>query len=282
MKINYFNELDPSRLDKRNGVVFGVAVCTEGPARGHGLTVDSRTLQQLFEAAQDKNDKIPVKLDHSSGIGQVCGYLTNFTIDRDKLRADWHLLKNQSNFSHTWELLENMHDVCGLSCSFTGEGENGKARCRELISCDFVPHPATGNGLFSRGEREDENEDDDMNDEPMTAEEMLRAILEGQDELHDRLDQVEAQQNELLDALDALEDDDSEEEDEDDDDDEEEPLLEERGARRGPQQHSAAYLTSHDFSERVRQLQFSGMNQKVAHIAALKEFARSQNPTTTL
>jgi hypothetical protein len=267
-----FSELDPETLDKAKGIVYGVSLCSTGPARGHGLQVDATTLHQLLESAEMKG-KIPTKLDHKTGIAQVCGFLTDFWIDSGKkLRANWHLLKSQPSFAHTWQLIENLHDVCGLSCSFTGDAEGDRARCRELISCDFVPHPATGSGLFSRGDLDTQDEEDNMN-EPIDEDQIAELLHE----LLDHIEQIEAQNAALAEALDALQGDDDEAGDED------EPVLEESGARAGPGTNDhRALLQSHDFESRIEEFQLSGMDAKAAHIAALKEFARSKYATLNL
>jgi hypothetical protein len=301
----YFSELDPSRLDEENGIVYGVCVCAEGVAKGHDLRVTRTTLQQLFNAAQAKGDKIPTKIDHKSGLKEVCGYLTDFHLDGSKLRANWHLLKSQSNFPHTWETIEKLHDVCGLSCSFTGDSHDGIATCRELISCDFVPHPACQAGLFSRGDldHETENESDDsMNendDEPTDLEATLHAILEHQAEMDERLSAIE-------DALDALEDDDDDESDDDDQDDDA-PVIRERGARSGPSFGSdiiplefargtgsgvslAGYpmsplgsaMSSIDFAQKVEALRLTGLDEKTAWCRAAQNLARKVNQSVNL
>jgi len=316
-KILYFSELDASQIDPKTATVHDVAICTMGPARGHGLTVDKTCLEQMYRSATAKG-KIVTKLDHKSGISQVCGFLTDFYLDNDKLRGTWTLLKDQPNFAHTWSIIENMHDTCGLSASFTGESEDDRARCRELVSVDFVPHAATGDGgLFSRGDfadddqQHDESEDDDMDtdeNEPMTAEEMLDAILSNQDDLLERLDAVEERQQAILEALDALEDEDDDSDDEDDEDDQD-AVLDERGARGGPHDYSdglvplefarptakhnfsaAGYLKSPlgsamesvEFSQKVEALRLTGLDEKTAWCRAAQNLARKVNQSVNL
>ena len=281
-----FSALDPETLDKKNGIVYGVALCTAGPARGHGLTVDRKTLEQLYESAESKG-KIPTKLDHRTGIKEVCGFLTDFWIDSGrKLRANWHLLKSQPSFAHTWETIEKLSDVCGLSCSFTGDSEDDRARCRELISCDFVPHPATGNGLFSRGDLDfdaldensdnpqTENEEDDMED---MNDDNIGEILH---HLMDRVEQLEDENAQLREALGLQGEDDGEDNATDPNDSE--PVLEETGARGGPHQYGALNLQTFDFESAIEENRRAGMDGKKAHIEALKQFARSKYQTLNL
>ncbi|MFZ4696150.1 MAG: hypothetical protein ACOYMV_13590 [Verrucomicrobiia bacterium] len=121
-------------------------------ARGHDLTVDDTTIAQLFQSATSKGT-IPVKLDHKSGIENVCGYVTAFRVEGNKLLGDWHLLKTHPHFATTMEKAERMPSCFGLSAAFVGkeEAREGKkfARCAELLSVDCVTQPAANpDGLF--------------------------------------------------------------------------------------------------------------------------------------
>ena len=103
--------------------------------------------------------------------------------------------------------------------SFTGDSEDDRARCHELISCDVVTHPATGNGLFSRRDLdfyaldensdnpETENEEDDMDD---MNDDNIGEILH---HLMDRVEQLEDENAQLREALGLQDDDDGEDDD---------------------------------------------------------------------
>jgi len=172
--------LAAERVDAKNGVIYGVTVITSGrEARGHSLHVDDRCVKQMFESAMAHSNRIPSKLDHGTGVTKINGYLTNFRIEGPKLKADWELLKEQSEYKHTLELCQKMSDIVGLSASFTGEGEDtpkGKAaRCTDLISVDFVTSPAVNVGLFSAKHTQ---EDVDTEKEHMSNEATSHALLE--------------------------------------------------------------------------------------------------------
>ncbi|MEA3211480.1 MAG: hypothetical protein QOE70_4537, partial [Chthoniobacter sp.] len=97
---------------------------------------------------------MPVNLDHGSGIKDTCGFLTNFRIDENKLRADWHLLRSHDETPKMLERAERMPECFGMSVKFKGGGEKKGlkkfARAEKLISVDCVTQPAANpEGLFS-------------------------------------------------------------------------------------------------------------------------------------
>lgn len=135
------------------GIIKGVSIITSGIlAKGHDLEVDAKTLSQMKECAEKKG-KVPVKWNHKTGADAVNGYLKNFRIDGNKLKADWHLLKSHERYAHALELATEMPENIGLSASFMGKDEEkgGKkfARCSDLVSVDLVATPAANpDGLF--------------------------------------------------------------------------------------------------------------------------------------
>jgi len=156
MKTLFFSQsLASSNVDDVNAVIRGVSVITCGTARGHDLEVDAITLDQMQECAKLKG-QVPVKVDHQSGAGSVCGFLTNFRRGEGKLKADWSLLKSHAQTPQILETARRMPGGVGLSVAFVstpGSTSDGKpaARCNELISVDYVALPAANpDGLFSR------------------------------------------------------------------------------------------------------------------------------------
>jgi hypothetical protein len=122
---HYFDQkLDGSeRVDFDSGVISGVSVITSGvSARGHNLEVDSKTLDQIKTCALSMKT-VPVKVDHKSGAGEVCGYLNNFHLEDGKLKADWNLLKNHPRYGHIMEMAHRMPSNVGLSAAFMGKEE---------------------------------------------------------------------------------------------------------------------------------------------------------------
>lgn len=151
-------------IDYENGVIRGVSLITGGlEAEGHGLTVDDKTLSELQSCAKTRG-KVPVQLDHGSGISSTCGYLTGFRIDGNKLRGDMHLLTSHEETPRILERAEKMPDCFGLSVAFKGPPKGvpigaGKmaARCEKLLSVDLVTRPAANEGLFSVPEKVDKS-----------------------------------------------------------------------------------------------------------------------------
>lgn len=176
--------LGGSTVDKEAGVIRGVSIITSGvTAKGHNLEVDETTLAQMLACATTKK-KVAVKWNHKTGADAVAGYLKNFRVEGNKLKADWHLLKTHERFNHALELAEEMPEQVGLSASFMGQSEladgtkvfdpdektktqftivDGKrvplpkgkkiyARCKDLASVDLVASPAANpSGLFEEG-----------------------------------------------------------------------------------------------------------------------------------
>lgn len=176
--------LGGSTVDKEAGVIRGVSIITSGvTAKGHNLEVDDTTLEQMLSCATTKK-KVAVKWNHKTGADAVAGYLKNFRVEGNKLKADWHLLKKHERFGHALELAEEMPEQVGLSASFMGQSEladgtkvfdpdekmktqftmkDGKrvplpkgtkiyARCKDLASVDLVASPAANpSGLFEEG-----------------------------------------------------------------------------------------------------------------------------------
>lgn len=156
-EIRYFNEFSVknTEINAEKGIISGVSVITEGDAKGHGMLVDSTTLQQVKDCAEGYKGGLKVKLNHGSGVESICGALKNFRIEGNQLLADLHLLKSHSEYHHILELAEKMADTFGFSISFSGQDETIDektfARCSELYSADIVTEPAANEkGLFEK------------------------------------------------------------------------------------------------------------------------------------
>lgn len=195
MKLHYFNRLTPERVDKENGIIYGVSVITGGvKAKGHPLICDTQTVEQAFSACDSKS-KIKTKANHRSGVKEVNGFLQDFRVIEcptgEKVVADWHLLKKDPSYEHTLEIAERMPGTVGLSLSFTSpkgkeKGEDTKygkaARVAEVLSCDFVTDPAANpDGLFEV--KEEGTVDTEEKDMAKTTEQLLEEILKNQTEL---------------------------------------------------------------------------------------------------
>jgi hypothetical protein len=154
-RITLFAAATGSQVDRESGILRGVSVITEGEAKGHGMIVDSTTLEQVKACAETYVDGLRVKMDHYTGIDAMVGVLRDFVIDGPQLRADLYLIKNHDDFEKILEMAENMPGSFGLSISFSGEsevmeeGQIPSARCMEIYSADLVDQPAANpTGLF--------------------------------------------------------------------------------------------------------------------------------------
>lgn len=183
-----FNNAVNGEVDHANSVIRGVSIITGNlVAEGHELHVDDTTLNQVLFSA-NKAGRVPVKIDHGSGVASLCGYIDNFFREGNKVKGDWNLLKSHDETALMLERAERMPGCFGLSVAFKGKGVDiggGKkaARCESLKAIDCVASPAANpDGLFSAKEVDktkiinmNENTNNIINPDELTA---LRAELE--------------------------------------------------------------------------------------------------------
>lgn len=179
------------QVDRESGVIRGVAVITKGPALGHGMFVDDLTLSQVMEQAKTYAGGLKVKLDHTTSASEIVGYLKEFRIDGDMVRADLHLLRSSPRREYILELAETIPDTFGLSIAFSGTdekiGDKWFARCAEIYSADIVSEPAANpSGLFQAGEPKPTPPSD------MTPEEIQAAIAAALAPLAEKIAAIEA------------------------------------------------------------------------------------------
>jgi hypothetical protein len=141
-------------VDRSTRTIHGVSVATIGEARGHDIFVDAVSLQQFKVCADSYKNGVKVKADHGSGVMATVGFLKNFAIDGDQLKADFEIFESETEAAKLFDMAEKIPDTFGLSVNFIGDDEtiDGKtyARCSELFSADVVTEPAANrNGLFS-------------------------------------------------------------------------------------------------------------------------------------
>lgn len=157
-----FSAVTGGKVDREKGIVFGVSVITVGEAKGHGVQIDHKTLETVKEVATEFSGGVKVKMrhkqdgEHQNVIGDSAGTLKNFSIDGDKVRADFHIFKSldEKVKEKIFEMAEMIPDQFGFSIAFSGvmekRGETNYARCRELQSIDLSDNPAANpTGLFS-------------------------------------------------------------------------------------------------------------------------------------
>jgi hypothetical protein len=137
-----------------NGFVRGCSVLTEGEATGHGIHIDSTSIELARKISASFTGGIKVKMEHTYGVDKIIGALRNFRTDGKQLRADLQLLKAHPAFNFVRELIEKQPTTFGLSISFSFSREkiDGKdyVRFEDVYSVDIVDRPAANpGGLFS-------------------------------------------------------------------------------------------------------------------------------------
>jgi hypothetical protein len=147
-------------IDTETGIIRGVSLITEGPALGHGVMIDAKTLQQVKAAADLYSGGLKVKLDHNSGAGEIIGFISNLRIVGPKLLGDLNLLASSPHRGYVLEIAQKIPDTFGLSIAFSGPSEPSSdklttlQRCSEIYSVDLVSEPAANpDGFFSRKEK---------------------------------------------------------------------------------------------------------------------------------
>jgi hypothetical protein len=133
----------------------GISVATVGPALGHSMMVDDVTLLQAEEAGK-VGSPVKVFVDHDESIDSLIGFLVNFRIVEDQLRADLDLLGSHPQAAFYSEILNKAPNRVGFSMTFSGQPDeqDGKrfARVSELVSVDLVSRPAANpDGVFRAG-----------------------------------------------------------------------------------------------------------------------------------
>jgi len=180
-----------NRIDAAEGVIYGVAVITKGPALGHGMSVDDTTLAGVVAQANTYEGGMKVKLDHTDSAGAIVGYLRGFRIEGDAVRADLTLLKSSPHRDYVLEIASTIPDTFGLSISFSGAdekiGDHVFARCTEIYSADIVSEPAANpSGLFQAGDTQP------TSPPQMTPEEIQAAIAAALAPLAEKIAALEA------------------------------------------------------------------------------------------
>jgi hypothetical protein len=144
-------------IDSEAGIIRGVSLITKGPALGHGVMIDDKTLEQVKTAAEQYAGGLKVKLNHSGGAGDIVGYIDALRISGEKLLGDLHLLQTSPHRAYILEIAERIPDTFGLSIAFSGPSEKSTdklttlQRCSEIYSVDLVSEPAANpNGFFAR------------------------------------------------------------------------------------------------------------------------------------
>jgi len=145
-----------NRVDRENGILFGVKVLGEESRNGRIY------LWQAMQRAVRLYDGAPVKVEHrrmgrkDDLIGDTIGSIRSPRLEKDGIYGDVHLLPSHPK---TEFILDSAEQVPGsLGLSHDAEGRIEKQHGRDVVveifginSVDFVANPATTSGLFESG-----------------------------------------------------------------------------------------------------------------------------------
>jgi hypothetical protein len=70
----------PNAVDLKSGLIFGIAVVTEGPAHGHDLEIDSESIRTVHRCAQSLICEMAETAPESVGLS-IAFTATNQTIE---------------------------------------------------------------------------------------------------------------------------------------------------------------------------------------------------------
>ena len=170
--------LSETLVNKEDGIMSSVALISAGPALGHGLYVDSKSLEMIEEELD--GIRLPAYITHRGAIFEdrltrEIGMFDNIRIEGDRILGDFQAFESfreddSRKYNRLFELAEKMPERFGLSIVFSAatawatedgdvdtveqpEGalfEYPSIRVEEVSSADFVDSPAANErGLFS-------------------------------------------------------------------------------------------------------------------------------------
>lgn len=203
-------------------IVKGISVMTVGAARGHFIEVgegasakqyqvgiDDKTLADVLAQAATYKTGVKVKADHGSGVFEVIGYLSNFSLGKnargeDRVAADFHIFKTTERWEHLLQMIKTLPDAIGFSAVmdmiYRKVGDVMFGTVKKLYSVDFVTDPAANpTGVFGAGvDTLRKVEPDELMAEPTpapTAEQLASACMAAMkphlDKIHERLGALE-------------------------------------------------------------------------------------------
>jgi hypothetical protein len=169
------------RVDRDQRVIYGVSAAQAVEALGHGVMLDSVSLDQLVALGNGNKRGVKSRFTHpgmsADGLGKYLGRLKDFRTEGDKAVADLHLSALASKAptgdlsSYVMDMAEQEPDMFGMSVVIDMEKvwrldggaevvteERPKnaldklpvARIKQFVACDAVDEPAANrDGIFS-------------------------------------------------------------------------------------------------------------------------------------
>lgn len=187
-RTGYFKSAPSGAVDREKGIIHGVAVCSEGEAKGHGVHLDSEFISDVVDGGNAKDRQgLKARFGHptmcSESLGTFIGRFKNFSVDGEIARADLYLSNSAKDapggdlYEYMLTMAEDEPDMFGTSIVFTpgkfyrrnedgdkvyGYTKTGEwnevydetegpefIEMAELHGCDAVDEPAANEGLFS-------------------------------------------------------------------------------------------------------------------------------------
>jgi len=173
------NNTEDAQISRNDGTMNGVSLISVGPALGHGLYVDEKSLSTIIDELE--GGKLPAYITHRGALFEdrltrEIGIFTNFRIDDDRVLGDFQAFDSfreddTRKFNRLFELAEKMPERFGLSIVFSanstwatdvGDVDTEEKpddalfnfpsiRVEEVSSADFVDQPAANQkGLFDK------------------------------------------------------------------------------------------------------------------------------------
>lgn len=119
--------IDESKVDRDSGTMMGVSLISVGPAMGHGLFVDGKSIQTIADELEGQ--KLPAYITHRGALFEdrltrEVGMFSNFRIDGDRLLGDFQAFDSfreddARKFNRLFEMAEKMPERFGLSIVFS-------------------------------------------------------------------------------------------------------------------------------------------------------------------
>jgi hypothetical protein len=138
LSTGYLSAKPSGRIDRENGIIEGVKVCTEGQASGHGVHLDGEFIEAVVEKGNEKKQGLKARFGHpnmcSTALGTFLGRHKNFrteTTRRDDgskaltavadlfLSNEAKSTPNGDLYGYVINMAENEPDMFGESIVFT-------------------------------------------------------------------------------------------------------------------------------------------------------------------
>ncbi len=119
--------ISETQVNKEDGTMSSVALISVGPALGHGLFVDSKSLETIEDKLEDT--KLPAYITHKGALFEdrltrEIGMFNNFRIEGERIIGDFQAFESFKDddyrqYNRLFEMAEKMPERFGLSIVFS-------------------------------------------------------------------------------------------------------------------------------------------------------------------